>query len=150
MSGSQKMLLIVKLDLVVSRIFCGSESSVQQTVVYPFMATDFCSLPPSGEGRVNTISNNFNEFDVTFEEAEVAVAVVKISDIVRMSDSTTPQSLLQQTCPRAQSYTQATGTHTRAGALTFPSSCLDGGVTRVGPGQNPQYTRAWSVRKAMG
>ena len=67
-----------------------------------------------------------------------------------MSDSTTPQSLLQPTCPRAQSYTQATSTHTRAGALTFPSSRLDEGVTRVGPGQNPQYTRAPFGEEAVG
>ena len=30
----------------------------------------------------------------------------------------------------------------RAGALTLSSSCLDGSVTPVGPGQNPQYTGA--------
>ena len=60
----------------------------------------------------------------------------------RTSGSTTPQSNHQTTCPRAQSHTRATSTHTRAGAPTFPSSCLDGGVTRVRPGQNPQYTPA--------
>ena len=38
----------------------------------------------------------------------------------------------------------------RAGALTFPSSCLDGGVTRVGPGQYPQYTRADFGLEAVG
>ena len=32
--------------------------------------------------------------------------------------------------------------HARAGALMFPSSCLDGGITRVGPGRYQQYTRA--------
>ena len=31
---------------------------------------------------------------------------------------------------------------TRAGALMLPSSCLDGSVTPVGPGLNPQYTGA--------
>ena len=61
---------------------------------------------------------------------------------VRMFNSTTPQFYHQQPCPRAQSYTPAPTTHTRAGALTFPLSCLDGGVPRVGPGQYPQYTRA--------
>ena len=30
----------------------------------------------------------------------------------------------------------------------FPSSCLDGSITRVGPGLNPQYTRAWYAREA--
>ena len=30
----------------------------------------------------------------------------------------------------------------RAGALTLSSSCLDGSVTPVGPGLNPQYTGA--------
>ena len=44
---------------------------------------------------------------------------------VRKSDSTTPQLHDQQTCPHAQSYTQAPTTRTRGGALTFPSSCLD-------------------------
>ena len=34
--------------------------------------------------------------------------------------------------------------------LTFPSSCLDGGVTRVGPGRNPQYNRAWLAREVVG
>ena len=69
---------------------------------------------------------------------------------VRMFDSTTPLNHHLQPCPRAQSYTQATSTHTRAGALTFPSSCLDGSVSRVGPGQYPQHTRAWSAREALG
>ena len=36
----------------------------------------------------------------------------------------------------------------RAGALMFPSSCLDGSITRVGSGLNPQYTRAWYAREA--
>ena len=67
-----------------------------------------------------------------------------------MFDSTTPQSNHQQLNPRAQPNTQATSTHTRAGALTFPSSCLDGSVTRVGPGQNPQYTRAPFGEEAVG
>ena len=67
-----------------------------------------------------------------------------------MFDSTAPLNYHQQPCPRARSYTQATSTHTRAGALTFPSSCLDGCVTRVGPSQHPQYTRAWSAREAVG
>ena len=44
-----------------------------------------------------------------------------------MHDSTTQQSNHQPMCPRAQSNTQATSTHTRAGALTFPSSGQDGG-----------------------
>ena len=39
--------------------------------------------------------------------------------------------------------------HKRAGALTFPPSCLDGGVTRVGPGQNPQYTLAPFGKEAL-
>ena len=69
---------------------------------------------------------------------------------VRMSDSTTPQSNHQQLCPRAQSHTQAPTTHTRAGALTFPSSCLDGSVTRVGSGQYPHYTRAPFAEEAVG
>ena len=38
----------------------------------------------------------------------------------------------------------------RAGALTSPSSCLDGGVTRVGPGRYPQYTRADFGPEAVG
>ena len=32
----------------------------------------------------------------------------------------------------------------------LPSSCLDGSVTRVGPGQYPQYTRPWFAREAVG
>ena len=46
--------------------------------------------------------------------------------------------------------TQTATTHARAGALMFPSSCLDGGITRVGPGQHPQYTRASLAREAVG
>ena len=38
----------------------------------------------------------------------------------------------------------------RAGALMLPSSCLDGSITRVGPGQHPQYTRALYGGKAVG
>ena len=30
----------------------------------------------------------------------------------------------------------------RAGAVMLPSSCRGGSITRVGPGQHPQYTRA--------
>ena len=51
---------------------------------------------------------------------------------------------------RTRQHTQTASVHTRAGALTFPSSCLDGGVTRVGPGRNPQNTRAWLAREAVG
>ena len=32
----------------------------------------------------------------------------------------------------------------------LPSSCLDGSVTPVGPGQNPQYTGAVQRREAVG
>ena len=38
----------------------------------------------------------------------------------------------------------------RAGALMLPSSCLDGSITRVGPGQHPQYTRALFGGEAVG
>ena len=31
----------------------------------------------------------------------------------------------------------------RAGAVVSSSSCLDESITQVGPGQHPQYTRAW-------
>ena len=37
---------------------------------------------------------------------------------------------------------QLNATQARAGALMSQSSCLDGGITRVGPGQHPRYTRA--------
>ena len=67
-----------------------------------------------------------------------------------MFNSTAPQSYHLQPRPRAQSYTQAPTTHTRAGPLTFPSSCLEGCVTRVGPGQYPQYTRAPFGEEAVG
>ena len=32
----------------------------------------------------------------------------------------------------------------------LPSSCLDGSITPVGPGQNPQYTGAVQRREAVG
>ena len=64
---------------------------------------------------------------------------------VRKSDSTTPQLHDQPTRPRAQSYT-----HARTGGLVFSSSCMDGNIARVGPDQNPQYTRGGSARKAVG
>ena len=32
----------------------------------------------------------------------------------------------------------------------LPPSCLDGSITRVGPGQNPQYTRAHFGGEAVG
>ena len=38
----------------------------------------------------------------------------------------------------------------RAGALMFPTSCLDGGITRVCPSQYPQYTRALYGGEAVG
>ena len=68
---------------------------------------------------------------------------------MRMFNSTTPQSNHQQLCPRAQYDTQSTTTHARAGALVFSSSCLDESIIRVGPGQYPQCTRAWSAREAV-
>ena len=52
-----------------------------------------------------------------------------------------PQPDTTTTTPRAT-------TQARAGALMFPASCLDGSITRVGPGLNPQYTRAWCAREA--
>ena len=54
-----------------------------------------------------------------------------------------PQPDTTTTIPRAT-------TQARAGALMFPSSCLDGSITRVGPGLNPQYTRAWYATEAVG
>ena len=62
---------------------------------------------------------------------------------VRKPDSTSPQNHHGILCPRTRQHAQTASVHTRAGALTFPSSCLEGSVTRVGPGRNPQYTRAW-------
>ena len=67
-----------------------------------------------------------------------------------MYDSTTPQCHDQQTCPSAQSYCKALTTHARIGALVFSSFCQDESITWVGPGQYPQYTRAWSAREAVG
>ena len=54
-----------------------------------------------------------------------------------------PQPDTTTTIPRAT-------TQARAGALMFSSSCLDGSITRVGPGLNPQYTHAWYAREAVG
>ena len=55
-----------------------------------------------------------------------------------------------QTRPRMQQDQQTQQVQARAGALMFPSSCLDGGVTRVGPGRYTQYTRAWYARETVG
>ena len=52
---------------------------------------------------------------------------------------------LTSTCPSVTTPQQE-----RAGALMLPSSCLDGSVTPVGPGQNPQYTGAVQRREAAG
>ena len=52
---------------------------------------------------------------------------------------------LKSTCPP-----ETTPQQERAGALMLPSSCLDGSVTPVGPGQNPQYTGAVQRREAVG
>ena len=52
---------------------------------------------------------------------------------------------LKPTCP-----SETTPQQERAGALMLPSSCLDGSVTPVGPGQNPQYTGAVQRREAVG
>ena len=52
---------------------------------------------------------------------------------------------LTSTCPSVTTPQQE-----RAGALMLPSSCLDGSVTPVGPGQNPQYTGAVQRREAVG
>ena len=54
-----------------------------------------------------------------------------------------PQPDTTATIPRAT-------TQARAGALMFPSSCLDGSITRVGPGVNLQCTRAWYSREVAG
>ena len=54
-----------------------------------------------------------------------------------------PQPDTTTTIPRAT-------TQARAGALMFPLSCLDGSTTRVDPGPNPQYTRPWYGREAVG
>ena len=52
--------------------------------------------------------------------------------------------------PTATTCTTTQTARERAGALTFPSSCLNGGVTRVGPGRYPQYTRADFGPEAVG
>ena len=53
-----------------------------------------------------------------------------------------PQPDTTTTIPRAT-------TQARAGALMFPSSCLDGSITRVGPGLCPQYISPWYAREAV-
>ena len=76
-----------------------------------------------------------------------------LQNIFHISVRQTARHHTTTTCilsPRAQRHTQTTSMHTRAGTLTFPSSCLDGCVTRVGPGQNPQFTRASLAREAVG
>ena len=52
---------------------------------------------------------------------------------------------LTSTCPSVTTPQQE-----RAGALMLPSSCLDGSITPVGPGQNPQYTGAVQRREGCG
>ena len=42
------------------------------------------------------------------------------------------------------------GAYVGAGALVPPPPCLGGGITQVGPGQYPQYTRAWLAREEVG
>ena len=54
------------------------------------------------------------------------------------------------TRPQATTCMTTQAMHARAGALMSPSSCLDGGITRVGPGQNPQHTGAHSGWEAVG
>ena len=46
--------------------------------------------------------------------------------------------------------TSTRAAYVRAGALVPPPPCLGGGITRVGPSQYPQYTRAWHAREAVG
>ena len=65
-----------------------------------------------------------------------------------MYDSTPPQYHDQQTCPRAQRNTQTATTQELA--LWCSSSCLDVSTSRVDPGQDPRYSRAWSAREAVG
>ena len=56
----------------------------------------------------------------------------------------------RRTQARATTYTATQTTHARAGGLMFPSSCLGGGITRVGPCQYPQYNRADFGPEAVG
>ena len=56
----------------------------------------------------------------------------------------------RRTQARATTYTATQATNARADALMFPSSCLGGGITRVGPGQYPQYNRADFGPEAVG
>ena len=49
-----------------------------------------------------------------------------------------------------QQHQQTQQVQARVGTLMFPSSCLDGGITCVGPGRYPQHTRAWYAREAVG
>ena len=63
----------------------------------------------------------------------------------KMLDDSQYDTRSPQTTTTPQATTQA-----RAGALMFPSSCLDGGITRVGPSQYPLYTRAIYGGEAVG
>ena len=47
-------------------------------------------------------------------------------------------------------YTTDVATYVRAGALVPPPQCPGGGITRVGPGQYTQYTRADFGHEAVG
>ena len=55
-----------------------------------------------------------------------------------------------KTTPTATTCTTTQTARERAGALTSPSSCLDGSVTRVVPGRYSQYTRADFGPEAVG
>ena len=70
--------------------------------------------------------------------------------ILRVNRQFYSQSCRHRTLPWSAIDTSTETMHARAGALMFPSSCLDGGITRVGPGQYPQYTRADFGPEAVG
>ena len=55
-----------------------------------------------------------------------------------------------RTRPTATTCTTTQTALERAGALTFPTSCLDGSVTRLGPGRYSHYTRADFGPEAVG
>ena len=66
------------------------------------------------------------------------------------ADTTVTVKRPHRTRPTATTCTTTQTARERAGALTFSSSCLDGSVTRVGPGRYPQCTRADFGPEAVG
>ena len=73
-----------------------------------------------------------------------------VKEVCGRTDPTRQKSVINNHVHHRQLSLHKQSRKQRAGALMLPSSCLDGSITRVGPGCHPQYTRALFGGEAVG